>query len=183
MFRSVADVNRFGARYRVANSFQRLVLDGFTDNVARGYDALTRLMLMWSAFEGFIHAAKTKRQDLSARLDHAPCLADLRAIPAATRYLAFVLPRLKHPAQIAEVEKFVRGEPCCTLTLAAAVRHIFVHSALTPSSDQVEPGSVIMVCDRLSLLVRRVIDREFSERVAELVEMFPAAAADPDVPF
>ena len=50
-FSRAADVNRFGARYRLARAFKGLDLDGYSVETKIGYEALTKVTLHWSAFE------------------------------------------------------------------------------------------------------------------------------------
>lgn len=62
------DVNRFGARFRLAKAFRGLNLEGYSSNTASGYDALTRVLLTWSAFEQFQHTMVLTPQQLPAVL-------------------------------------------------------------------------------------------------------------------
>ena len=66
VFTSAADVNRFGARYRLASAFKGLNLGGYSDTTAQGYDALTRVTLAWSAFEALLKATGRTRHDIPA---------------------------------------------------------------------------------------------------------------------
>jgi hypothetical protein len=143
VFKSAALVNRFAARYRLAKAFRSIALDGYSDATAQGYNALTRLMFTWSAFEGLLIALgmdpKHRIGDIAKRYNYDALLGELRAADPEYRFFKFVLARLENKNQSAEFDNFVNGKPCCGVTLARGVRHIFVHGPLTPSANQAEP--------------------------------------------
>jgi hypothetical protein len=145
-------------------------------------------MLAWSAFEGILRAlGKTKHQvgDIAKRYNYDSMLDDLHKADPAGRFFDFVHARLDVKYQKSEVQKFLTGDPCCGITLARAVRHIFVHGPLTPSANQADPEAVSNVCDRLAGCLFRVMDREFSECVDKLITLAPPAVHPPeeDYPF
>ena len=185
-FSRAADVNRFGARYRLASAFRGVTLEGYGEATSAGYDALTRLTLAWSAFEGLLPAIRMTTHQYSAitaRYDPRGCLEDVRRADPPGRVIEFVADHLKSERQRTILREFLQGNDCCLLTMAAAVRHVFVHSALTPNANQADPAAVVRVCDRLTAMLTRVMNREFSERVERLVEMFPDNPILDDVPF
>ena len=72
-----------------------------------------------------------------------------------------------------QVDSHLRGEDCPAPALAAAIRHIFLHGPLTPNAKEARPDDVKIICDRLSRALVTMMDREFSNRVADLVEAVP----------
>lgn len=187
-FSTAANVNRFAARYRLARAFRGLELEGYRDATLLGYNALTRVTLAWSAFEGLLPAVRLHLGDIPsirARYNSAACLADLRQADQSGKFLAFIRDRLTKKSQREELDKYLDGKDCCVLTIARGVRHIFVHGPLTPNANQADPNAVTAVCDRLAVMLRRTMDREFSGRVDRLVQMFPDKEDldDHDVPF
>jgi len=189
VFSSATHTNRFGARYRLAKAFKGLNLDGYTNATARGYDALTRATLTWSAFELFLLATrrdKTAIPAISAAFDFRPCLEELRKADPEGRFFKFVFEGLDSAAQKAEVDKFLKGAPCCAITLARAVRHIYIHGPLTPNANQASPDLVEAACNRLSQQLVEIMDREFVALVEQLVAVHrPLDKPEPsdDFPF
>lgn len=176
LFARVAIVNRFQARYRFARAFRGLDLEGYSLTTAAGYDALTKVSLHWSAFESACTALRIPPSDVpnvAAKYDNHQCLADLRRVDPDGRFFTFVhahLERERHRAQIAE---FLDGRDCSPIALGKAVRHIFLHGPLTPNASQVHPHAVKAMCDRLSRALMTIIDKEFSERVKDLMAAYP----------
>jgi hypothetical protein len=165
-----------------------MTLEGYRDTTVLGYNALTRVTLAWSAFEGLLPAVRLHLGDvpaIRARYNSAACLADLRQADPSGKFLAFVRDRLTKKSQRDELDKYLDGKVCCVLTVARGIRHIFVHGPLTPNANQADPNAVSAVCDRLAVMLRNTMDREFSERVERLVQMFPDKEddQDDDVPF
>lgn len=187
VFKSAATVNRFGARYRLAKAFKSIELDGYHAATVNGYCSLTRLMLAWGAFEGLLIAiGKTKHdlEQISSRYDYAGLLKELGKSDPERRFFSFVRENIHNKNQKGEVQKFITGQPCCGLTLAKSVRHIFVHGLLTPSANQTEPTLAAAVCEQLTFCLFKVMDREFTERLQELLgdKLSFASLSDEDFP-
>jgi hypothetical protein len=183
IFKSAAETNRFGARYRLAKAFRTMELDGYSDATAQGYEALTRLMFAWGAFEGLLKAIGHNHHqitEISKSYSYAGMLKDLREADPDSRFFKFVHTRLDNKNLQAEVKRFVDGHICCGITLARGARHIFVHGPLTPSANQADPAAVVGVCNRLTTCLFRVMDREFRNRVEQLVILAPPMEHPPD---
>jgi hypothetical protein len=183
-FSLVADANRFRARYRLAKACRGLNLEGYTEETARGYDALTRLMLTWGALEAFLRAISKTAGDLPvllARYDTDGWLGTIRSGDPDGRYFRFIAERITSRGLKEDVERHLRGDLCCATTLAQAVRHIFIHGVLTPNSNEATPGAVVVVCDALCEMLFAIMDREFSERVDQMRDR-GAGPAEPLAP-
>jgi len=187
VFKSAGDVNRFRARYRLARAFQGVSLDGYSEATVRGYSSLMRMSLAWSALESLLLAMRISKHDLgnlARKHDFTNLLSELRNVPDANKFFRFVKVRLENKSQAAEVERFIDGRSCNGVTLAKAVRHIFLHGTLTPGARQVSPEVAPEVCDRLSQMLLMVMDDEFSEKADELlVALSKAKKSVNDLPF
>jgi len=168
---TVGDVNRFGARFRLAKAFKGLELDGYTEPTASGYSALCRVFLTWSAFEQFMTAIGVKQSGLAALLakhDTVRLQGDIRAIDTNDRFYRFICAKVNQRHQ-RELVNYLNADPCNITYLASAIRHIFAHGSLTPNANQVDPCVAIAVCDKLSEVMLHIMDTEFSERINAFV--------------
>jgi hypothetical protein len=169
-FTTQTEVYRFGNRYRLANSFRRLELDGYSAQTSAGYDALTRCALFYSAFEKFQDATNVHLHHFNGDMDPEPCLRDLRAADPQLTFMRFIYAKLTKNSEKAQWLQFLRGESCSPLTLAKGVRHIYLHGDLTPGARNTDPATAAAICDRLALAVKRPIDRVFVQRVQLLAD-------------
>jgi hypothetical protein len=133
---------------------------------------------VWSAFEALLLAIGIRKDDLSVvskRHDFTDLLARMRGTGNAAPFFQFVAMELDRKSQKAEVAKFLAAEPCCGLTLAKAVRHIFFHGSLTPNARQAESAAVAASCMMLADGVFGVMDAEFVAQLDNLIAVARAA--------
>lgn len=171
-FTRLSDVFPFGNRYRLAHAFQGLELAGYSSSTKQGYAALTRVTLYYSAFEAFLRATGKTAEVFLRGLDPATCLYDIRAADVDGRFMRFVRMKLTKKSEQRAWDEFLRGRDCSPVILAAGVRHIFLHGDLTPSSNGTEPAICVAISERLTLALKRTMDREFAARVA-ILEQHP----------
>jgi hypothetical protein len=167
LFTSTGDVNRFAARYRLAKSFQGIALEGYSSNTSRGYGALLKIVLTYSAFELFREAIGIRQAELSTLLHKYKAEEWGRKIRAADRddkFYRFIYERVNQPHKV-ELDNYFRDDPCNISYLASAIRHIFAHGTLTPNANQAEPAAVLEVCRVLYEAMMTIMDREFEERM------------------
>ena len=91
-FTRAAEVNRFGARYRLAKACE-VRLAGYTPGTTAGYDSLVKVALTWSAFESLLVAlglGKHGVATVSARHDFADVFAAMRAAGKVIPFFKFV---------------------------------------------------------------------------------------------
>jgi hypothetical protein len=158
---AAGDLNRFRSRYRLAKSFQGVVLSSFASTTVSGYSSLFRLFLSWSAFELFleicgldISSAKLQLPEYGAS---SACIA-IRDTPGHAVFLAFVLERLDTRTQAAQFEAFLAGASCNLLHVAKGVRHIFAHGDLSPHAGAESPYPATRVASVLSDHLFAVMD-------------------------
>lgn len=158
------DVNRFGARFRLASSFKGLELEGYQEQTQNGYGALCRIFLCWSAYEVFLEImglnVKNTAKILSKYQDFQVA-AMIRTLDVNNRFYKFIYERVnkKHKT---ELDLYLNSDLCNLQYLASAIRHIFAHGPLTPNANEVEPRVVVQICELLSNFLLKVMDEEFS---------------------
>jgi hypothetical protein len=165
---SNGDVNRFGARFRAAAKFQGVLLEGYAQSTVSGYSSLCRVLFIWSAFESFMSICNLEQRTVGPLLDGYGALAvadEIRATDAGNAFYRFIQERV-NAAHRTELENYFNQDPCNVAYLASAIRHIFAHGSLTPNANQVEPPTVVAVCNRLCDFLLSVMDREFGNKVA-----------------
>ena len=172
---SQGDINRFAARFRAANQFKGITLEGYGQNTAEGYSALCQVMFTWSAFETFEKIAKLNRKDLSRELEcfgAIEVLNKIRAIDKENRFYKFIYDKLDSSQHKRELDNYFNQDSCNLLYLASAIRHIFAHGWLSPHANQADPKAVNQICHILSQFLLDFMDREFSYRVDRFFEWF-----------
>lgn len=169
---STGDVNRFGARFRVAKSFRSVTLDGFADSTTRGYTALVRATLVYSAFEAFLDISGGTQAQTGKQLEAfgATTLASkIRKMDVDGRFYQFVQERC-NGAHKRELESYFHEDPFNVTYLLSAVRHGFAHGWLTPNVNKIEPRVVIAICDALSGFILRYMDATFWAHIESAYE-------------
>ena len=161
------DINRFGARYRLASSFEGLKLDGYTQVTSQGYDELLRVFFAWSAFEQYSKICGL-RDDKQAQFltDYggAACVVQIRRLDEKNRYLTFVTDRIYKKTQKEALKAYLDGHDCSLFIIASAIRHIFVHGPLTPNANQVEPRIASSICKKVSSFLLLAVGSDFKSR-------------------
>jgi hypothetical protein len=163
------DVNRFGARYRLAKSFRGITVEGYkSDATIEGYNGLLRVFLVWSAVEPFksIFGIAT-RNDLAefvGKYDSVRCVEKIRSLDKDNRFYKFISERVDKPHQT-QLANYLAQKPCSITFLASSIRHIFVHGPLTPNANDTPPNVVRRICDLLSDFHIHVMDQEFKQKM------------------
>lgn len=168
----IGNVNRFGARFRAANCFRGINLDGYSHSTAQGYSALCRVLFVWSAFESFMRIVGVRQEDTGALLHRyggTDVLSRIRELDAEGNFYQFIYERVNARHQ-RELETYRSSDLCNIAYLASAIRHIFSHGHLTPNANSVEPAICIEICHTLSDYLLYTMDREFGSRVAGFLE-------------
>lgn len=170
---SVADVNRFAARYRAAKCFRGIEFDELTSSIAQGYEALVQLLLTYSAFEHFMRCLGTRLQashTLLADAERDRTLANLRRLQGQRELFAVLRQHLDPPYQ-RQVDVHLRNGACNPLYLAAGIRHAFAHGKLAAAPVGIPESAVATVSRFFCRVLMRIMDREFSQRVIEFEQM------------
>ncbi|MEF9957234.1 MAG: hypothetical protein RSA22_10350 [Acinetobacter sp.] len=161
---SEGDINRFGARYRVAASFKSLELNDYAAKTKDGYSALCQVLLSWSAFESFlplIDLNVSHTEDLMMKYSSDSVIREIRRIDVNDKFYKFIYDRVNKRHK-KELDSYFNSDPCNPQYLASSIRHIFAHGPLTPNANEVEPESVVNICKILSQFLLNLIDAEFT---------------------
>lgn len=175
---SNAELFRFLNRYKVAQSFRGINLDGFNSPTVDGYSALFRVMLVWSAFERFLVAIGLRQKDSTSLLvpyEPAKHVREVRKADYEARLFSFVRKHAdKKPTQD-QLDDFLQGRDCNPTYLASSLRHIFAHGWLTPHAGRTNPERVARVCGLVCDFHMNVMDGEFERRVSSYAQSTSAA--------
>jgi hypothetical protein len=173
--RPLKEINRWAARYRAAASFESVTLADYqSPQTVKGYSALIRATLVWSAFERYLPIVGLDQESCADLLkDHDPA-----ALSAAVlnddkdgRLFKYVRQRVTNPKLGRHLDAYLKGDPFNVSYLLSGLRHIFGHGHLTPGSNDAEPLNTVSICNRLSDFHLNVMDADFSKRVEEFEGM------------
>jgi len=165
------DFYRFANRFRLATSFRGLSLEGFAEETAGGYGALTRVFFSWSAFEGYTELADDPVPPYRTLFVHHPRhhirdLAKLCREQDPENKLGEFLKQHAHSApQVIFLEKFQEGNDFAVLTHAACIRHIFAHGRLTAHPNGLPAENLAGICNALSGFLINFIRSDFDRRL------------------
>ncbi|HPD58092.1 MAG TPA: hypothetical protein PKW17_12680 [Smithellaceae bacterium] len=164
---SNGDVSRFVARFRVAKSFEGILLNDYTMDTVKGYSALFRVFLVWSAFERLMALiGKTSYTILPSLRAYAPAqnLQIMRKHDRQGIFLSFLIQHVNKKLK-KELLAIQSGNSNNITFVAAAVRHIFAHGHLSAHADGSHPKDVDAICSILFKFHITVMDHEFSKMV------------------
>ena len=168
---SLADVNRFAARYRAAKCFRELRFEGLSAVTVDGYTALTQVLLWYSAFEHLLRCIGAELREslgLLSEEERARCLQRLRRLNGQSEFFQAIRQHLE-PRYQRQIDHHHQSEPCNPFYLAAAIRHAYAHGKLAAQPSGVPQESVGTVCRFVTRLLSMVADREFSKRVNDVM--------------
>jgi hypothetical protein len=164
------DFYRFANRFRLATSFRGMYLEGFSEETATGYGALTRVFFTWSAFEGYTELADDQAPPYRTLFAHYPSkhikdLAKLcRAQDPESILGKFLEEHAQSAPQVIFLKKFREGNDLAVLTHAACIRHIFAHGRLTAHPNGLQAENMTAICDALSAFITEFIRSDFDRR-------------------
>ena len=162
---------RFVNRYRLALRFDGVKLQGFGSETQKGYSALTRIFLAYSAFEryaelgGIFHPFRkffnhVPRREMSA-------LAETIKRHDPERKLFDFLRRLlveeKHRTSL---DRFQAGDVWQVVYYASALRHMYVHGHLTAFAQGCSSEQVSMICNEIARRLLYWIKTDFDRRLS-----------------
>lgn len=164
------DVVRFASRYRVANSFKGVDLEGFSEKTIHGYNALFKLFLSWSAFEQWLKLVGLTNSDFKTKklfdLYGASSLCEaIKEYDKGDAFYSFLLENVTKGKHREEIRKYLQGRDMNGSYLASAIRHIFAHGLLTPHARKAQPHNVAKICDEISTFLLGIMDSEFTKSV------------------
>ncbi|WP_298941382.1 hypothetical protein [uncultured Psychromonas sp.] len=94
---SEGDINRFGARYRVAASFKSLELNDYAAKTKDGYSALCQVLLSWSAFESslpLVGLNVSNTETLMKKYSSDGVIKEIRSLDISDKFYKFIYDRV-----------------------------------------------------------------------------------------
>lgn len=166
----IGDVNRFGARFRVAVSFKEIVLEGYGSETADGYSALCKVFLAWSAFEAFMKVFDIDQKSAETVINSysaTTVVSKIRTLDENDSFYKFIYERVNKTHQ-KQLDEYFTSNPCNALYLASAIRHLFAHGPLTPNASKVRPSIVCEICQLLYEFLIHVMDSDFTKHIERM---------------
>lgn len=165
---SLSELNRFSVRYRLADSFEGLILNGYADETEAAYSALMKAFLAYSALEQFDKAVKSipsvHRTERWAKLATGPA-AELRKAEEVVDFLASQMDR---ESSRKRVIAFRDGDTDNCLIMAAALRHAVAHGFMSVHPEGSSAKRATTFCQQVSQMLMMICRQAFSDFVQEL---------------
>lgn len=173
-------VNQLAARMGLAKSIGGIELTDYKPETAAAYVSVFRVFLSYSAFELFEvlmrggEKARPNRAEQWSVARKPELVTTLLRHSRSRKLVEFLTRELSSTATREALEALVEGRSDNVLFLAASMRHIFGHGAMTVHADGTAPGHLRKLADATSDHVLRIVDDEFSARVAAVMAAHPA---------
>lgn len=172
-FNVAAEVNRFHARYRLARAFRGLLLEGYSDSTTAGYSALTKVALYWSAFEQMMVALNIPDpRYFVGRHKYIDDLRQIQTVDGVRKFFGFVKEKINRKDLKTKLEEYLKNGNGNVFMLAKSIRHIYLHGHLTANVKGLAPQDIASICDRLCEMLLNVMDKEFADRVQDLMQVY-----------
>lgn len=169
------DVNQLAARMSVAKSLDIIRLSDHKEATAHAYTSIFRVFLSYSAFEIFYYLIHGK-EEIDRRLAEPWSLSRdpdvvtklLRQPGRGDKLTTFLTGELR-TQNAKSLTDLKQGNSDNVLHLASAIRNIFAHGSMTAHAYGTTPAFIQKIGDATSAHVLRIVDEEFSARVAAFV--------------
>lgn len=175
--KDIGHVSRFASRFRVAKSFDGIQLQGYTVPTVRGYNALFKVFLAYTAYDLFKGIAPEAL--IAERAKDYPVKALMTEIRKRDRSIQWIK-FLKDHATVKWRNKLgdiMSGQSDDIFDLAAAARHIFAHGHLTAHPGGVDASEPVIICDILFDFLMKFMDNEFDRIITEFKNETKEASA------
>jgi len=166
---------RFVNRYRVALRFEGVRLQGFATETQKGYGALTRIFLAYSAFERYAELAGIYHpfRKFFGRVDAkelSSLASTIKRNDPDRKLFDFLRRLLKEERHRESLDRFHAGDVWAVVYYASALRHMYVHGHLTAFAQGCSSEQVSMICNEISRRLLYWIRCDFQRRL-ELARM------------
>ena len=160
-----SELNRFAARFRLAQSYQGMNLDGYPEQSIEAYSSLLGVFLSYSAIEQLYKALGNPGKDIVEEwaIDEPEIAKKLRRFTKILTFLhAQVNPKLKQ-----RIDEFRQQENKNhnILIIAQALRHLVAHGMMTIHAGDVKPQTTIDFCNSVRQCVNNKTQICFTEYV------------------
>jgi hypothetical protein len=168
-----AALARWSARFRLAKSFKGLDLgDHYAgSNTPQLYSAITRIFLVYSAFEtycrimGWNPSQELQLQVLQDAYSQKNVIQAIRDLDPKNAFSSFLEAQLTHSNLKKMMREFQAGKDVNVSFLARCTRHIFAHGILTANSSRLSVKRFSQISQMISDFLLHCMDEDFNQRV------------------
>lgn len=176
---SFGQLARWSARFRLAKSFKALDLgDAYSGSeTPQLYSAITRIFLVYSAFETYcriIHlnpSSESQVKPFQDSLLQQEAIKAIRNSDPQNAVATFVIQHLSGQELKKMMSGFIKGQDINVSCLARCIRHVFAHGVLTANSTRLSPKRFEQVSQIISDFLLNCMDEDFDKRVPDLCSM------------
>lgn len=166
---SLFELNRFAARYRLAQAFNGIDANGYAKDTVDAYGAVLKVFLAYSALEQFHKAVKPAKpkQHLSERW------ADWAVSPAISlresdAIIQFLIKTVSHSKLKDKLIAFQQGKHDNVLIVATALRHTVAHGFMSVHPEGTSAKVSKIFCQQLSRMLLSISNRAFIDLLISL---------------
>jgi hypothetical protein len=165
---------RWSARFRLAKSFKSLDLgDAYSgSDTPQLYSAITRIFLVYSAFEiycdiiCFKSSKESQIKALQDALSQQATIKTIRDLDPQNAFATFLLQHLTGVKLKRTMCDFIGNEKEINVScLAKSIRHVFAHGILTANAMGLSPKRFDQVSQIISDFLLNCMDKDFDERI------------------
>lgn len=165
---SLGELNRFAARFRMAKSYQGLMLEGYPEASTAAYSSVLGVFLAYSALEQLYKAVGEPGSRIA---DEWGIYEDniSKKLKRSTRILNFLEEKVTSDQLKKRISKFTQGEDENILVIAQAVRHLVAHGMMSVHPKQVKPQTIENFCQKLTEILHLKTEDYFQEYIIKLL--------------
>jgi len=161
---------RFVNRYRVAMRFEGVKLKGFGTETQKGYSALTRIFMAYSAFERYAHLAGishpfTKFFKAVPHRELSALAETINRNDPDRKLFDFLRELLYEDKHREALDRFGRGEVWPVIYYASALRHMYVHGHITAFAQGCSSEQISMISNEISRRLLYWVQCDFARRL------------------
>ncbi|BAQ61282.1 hypothetical protein GM3708_1688 [Geminocystis sp. NIES-3708] len=168
---NMSELNRFAARFRLAKSYEGLIMKDYPDASTLAYGSVFGLFLTYSAFEQLYKALGSPNRVIVREwaINDETIAKKLRK---STKILSFIEKKVDSDQLRSRIKQFNQKEHNNILVIAQAVRHLVAHGMMSIHSGNVKPNTVKNFCDLLTYAVEEKTQFCFDELVLSLCNIY-----------
>jgi hypothetical protein len=165
--------NAFARRFRLASSMQDVVFSGYGKNTSKGYSALNRHFLMFSAFERYAldcEGIEPGTYDRALQYVSETRFAEIKVafdtVDTNDVVFDFLLENTQSSIQKRSLKDFRAGiSKRNGIYISAMLRNSFVHGNLSVNLTGAEHGAIDMLANFMTSFLYNAICEDFSKRL------------------
>lgn len=158
----------FFYRFAFASGFKKMEVDGYSDRTLKGYNALFKVQLAFSAYDSLLiggksikHRVKLKSSLYDYSLQNKRLARSLRL----NKELMKILIEKTKGSLSEKIKKFSEEKSDDVLPIAAAIRHLVAHGKITATSVDLLLVKNWKQIDKLSITILDFVDGLFYDYV------------------